>query len=149
MAAPGHSTICMRAKMNRYDLSLWDVRKRSLYGRETESVQAATLAGGFMEGTWWTPPQPRRNKAWRSCPESKSFSGISPPVAYLSRLSVGDSINYTGGQPRETQRASARFGYPVFDKMQEGRQPYFSSSTSFSLPLLISSIFLISSSVSF
>ena len=38
----------MRAKMNRYDLSLWDVGKRSLYGRETESVQAATLAGGFI-----------------------------------------------------------------------------------------------------
>jgi hypothetical protein len=34
----------MRAKMNRYDLSLWDMRKRQLYGRERESVQAATLA---------------------------------------------------------------------------------------------------------
>jgi hypothetical protein len=31
LAAPGHSTICMRTKMNRYDLSLWDVGKRSLY----------------------------------------------------------------------------------------------------------------------
>jgi hypothetical protein len=30
--------------MNRYDLSLWDMRKRQLYGRERESVQAATLA---------------------------------------------------------------------------------------------------------
>jgi hypothetical protein len=39
----------MRAKMNRYYLSLWDVGKRSLYGRKTECVQAATLAGGFME----------------------------------------------------------------------------------------------------
>jgi hypothetical protein len=41
----------MRAKMNRYDLSLWDVGKRQLYGRKIESVQAATLAGGFMEET--------------------------------------------------------------------------------------------------
>jgi hypothetical protein len=38
----------MRAKMNRYDLSLWDVGKRQLYGRKMESVQAATLAGGFI-----------------------------------------------------------------------------------------------------
>jgi hypothetical protein len=30
----------MKAKMNRYDLSLWDVRKLSLYGRATNSVQA-------------------------------------------------------------------------------------------------------------
>lgn len=30
-AAPGHSTVCMRTKMNRYDLSFWDVGKRSLY----------------------------------------------------------------------------------------------------------------------
>jgi hypothetical protein len=34
----------MRAKMNRYDLSLWDVGKRQLYGRKIESVQAATLS---------------------------------------------------------------------------------------------------------
>jgi len=27
----GHNTVCMRTKMNRYDLSLWDVGKRSLY----------------------------------------------------------------------------------------------------------------------
>jgi hypothetical protein len=32
----------MKAKRNRYDLSLWDVRKLSLYGRARESVQAAT-----------------------------------------------------------------------------------------------------------
>src|SRR5208282_4179823 len=63
----------MKAKMNRYDLSLWDVGKRSLYGRDRESVQAATLAGGFMEGTWLTPHQPRRNKTWRSCPGPKVF----------------------------------------------------------------------------
>ena len=31
LAALGHSRLCMRAKMNRYDLSLWDVGKRSLY----------------------------------------------------------------------------------------------------------------------
>jgi hypothetical protein len=41
----------MNAKMNRYDLSLWDMGKRPLYGSERESVQAATLAGGFMEKT--------------------------------------------------------------------------------------------------
>jgi hypothetical protein len=52
LAAPGHNYVWMRAKMNRYDLSLWDLGKRSLYGRKTESVQAATLAGGFMEWTW-------------------------------------------------------------------------------------------------
>jgi hypothetical protein len=33
----------MKAKRNRYDLSLWDVRKLSLYGRAAESVQGATL----------------------------------------------------------------------------------------------------------
>ncbi len=31
LAASGHSNVCMRAKMNRYDLSLWDVGKRLLY----------------------------------------------------------------------------------------------------------------------
>jgi hypothetical protein len=31
LAAPGHNTVCMRTKMNRYDLRLWDVGKRSLY----------------------------------------------------------------------------------------------------------------------
>ena len=31
MAALGHNHVCMRAKVNRYDLSLWDVGKRSLY----------------------------------------------------------------------------------------------------------------------
>src|SRR5271166_4092381 len=46
--APGHNNVWMRTKMNRYDLSLWDVGKRSLYGRETISVQAATLAGGLL-----------------------------------------------------------------------------------------------------
>lgn len=35
----------MKAKRNRYDLSLWDVRKLSLYGSASESVQAATLLG--------------------------------------------------------------------------------------------------------
>jgi len=33
----------MKAKRNRYDLSLWDVRKLSLYGRSAGCVQAATL----------------------------------------------------------------------------------------------------------
>jgi len=48
VAAPGHNNVWMRTKMNRYDLSLWDVGKRSLYGRETKSVQGATLAGGLL-----------------------------------------------------------------------------------------------------
>src|SRR5580700_4642129 len=48
MAVRGHNNVSMRAKMNCYDLSLWDVGKRSLYGRKIESVQAATLAGGFI-----------------------------------------------------------------------------------------------------
>jgi hypothetical protein len=29
-----HNSIRMNAKMNRYDLSLWDMGKRSLYGSE-------------------------------------------------------------------------------------------------------------------
>ena len=33
----------MKAKRNRYDLSLWDIRKLSLYGRAQESVQIAAL----------------------------------------------------------------------------------------------------------
>jgi hypothetical protein len=33
----------MKAKRNRYDLSLWDIRKLPLYGRAQESVQAAAL----------------------------------------------------------------------------------------------------------
>src|SRR5208337_4165295 len=73
LAALGRNNVWMKARMNRYYLSLWDVGKRSLYGRETKSVQAATLAGGFMEGTWRTPLQPRRNKTWRSCPGRKVF----------------------------------------------------------------------------
>ena len=34
----------MKAKRNRYDLSLWDVRKLSLYGSAVNGVQAATLS---------------------------------------------------------------------------------------------------------
>jgi hypothetical protein len=41
----------MKAKRNRYDLSLWDVRKLSLYGRAVESVQAATLSGSNPAGS--------------------------------------------------------------------------------------------------
>ena len=33
----------MKAKRNRYDLSLWDIRKLPLYGRAQESVQVAAL----------------------------------------------------------------------------------------------------------
>jgi hypothetical protein len=33
----------MKAKMNRYDLSLWDLGKLSLYGRATGCVQNAAL----------------------------------------------------------------------------------------------------------
>src|SRR6202035_4705522 len=47
--------------------------KTIIIRRETESVQVATLAGGFMEWTWQTPPQPRRNKTSRSCPCRKVF----------------------------------------------------------------------------
>jgi hypothetical protein len=42
LAALGHSSLCMRAKMNRYDLSLWDVGKRSLYV-EKEKASKPTL----------------------------------------------------------------------------------------------------------
>jgi hypothetical protein len=51
-AVLGHNDVRMKAKMNRYDLSLWDVGKRSLYGREEKASKSATLAGGFMEWTW-------------------------------------------------------------------------------------------------
>jgi hypothetical protein len=47
-AVLGHNNVRMKAKMNRYDLGLRDVGKRPLYGRERESVQAATLAGGLI-----------------------------------------------------------------------------------------------------
>jgi len=40
----------MKAKMNRYDLSLWDVRKLQLYGSATLSVQAATLFSAKRSG---------------------------------------------------------------------------------------------------
>jgi hypothetical protein len=35
----------MKAKKNRYDLSLFDVRKLSLYGRAIESVQVEAIFG--------------------------------------------------------------------------------------------------------
>lgn len=34
----------MKAKRNRYDLSLWDIRKLPLYGRAQECVQVAALS---------------------------------------------------------------------------------------------------------
>jgi hypothetical protein len=38
--AAGHNKVLrMKAKMNRYDLSLWDVRKLQLYGTSRNSVQ--------------------------------------------------------------------------------------------------------------
>jgi len=46
----------MKAKMNRYDLSLWDVRKLTLYGRASESVQAAQLSWPIRScfcAVWW------------------------------------------------------------------------------------------------
>src|SRR5579863_8715232 len=47
--ALGHNKVLrMKAKRNRYDLSLWDVRKLSLYGSARESVQAATLTGSNL-----------------------------------------------------------------------------------------------------
>jgi hypothetical protein len=33
----------MKAKMNRYDLSLWDLRKLSLYGRARDASKTAAL----------------------------------------------------------------------------------------------------------
>ena len=44
MAALGHSCLCMRTKMNRYDLRVWDVRKTIIIRRELESVQGANGA---------------------------------------------------------------------------------------------------------
>jgi hypothetical protein len=38
----------MKAKRNRYDLSLWDVRKRSLYGRVRETVQVEAAQFEFL-----------------------------------------------------------------------------------------------------
>src|SRR5271166_3819395 len=106
--APGHNNVWMRTKMNRYDLSLWDVGKRPLYGRETKCVQAATLAGGFMEGTWLTPLPPRRNKTRLSCPGGKVFlrshADIAEPRAQLGPI-----------QPR---RNHCRLNRPVHSGLQ-------------------------------
>ena len=43
LAALGHSNVCMRAKMNRYDLSLWDVGKRSLYVEKEKASKLPLL----------------------------------------------------------------------------------------------------------
>jgi hypothetical protein len=37
----------MKAKRNRYDLSLWDVRKLQLYGRARERVQSGSQFASF------------------------------------------------------------------------------------------------------
>jgi hypothetical protein len=69
MAALGHSYLCMRTKMNRYNLRLWDVRKRPLYVEKRK----ASKPRGVIRETWLTPPPPRRNKTLRSCPGRKVF----------------------------------------------------------------------------
>ena len=43
LAALGHSNVCMRAKMNRYDLSLWDVGKRPLYVEKEKASKLPLL----------------------------------------------------------------------------------------------------------
>ncbi len=43
LAALGHSNVCMRTKMNRYDLSLWDVGKRSLYVEKEKASKLPLL----------------------------------------------------------------------------------------------------------
>jgi hypothetical protein len=40
----------MSTKMNRYDLSLWDVRKRSLYVEKREASKLHGLKHGLIEG---------------------------------------------------------------------------------------------------
>jgi len=59
----------MKAKRNRYDLRLWDVRKLSLYGRAAESVQTEAAMRA------WAPsrdPGPARNRRGRtSCSRTR------------------------------------------------------------------------------
>jgi|GraSoi2013_100cm_1033763.scaffolds.fasta_scaffold434535_2 hypothetical protein len=50
LAAPGHSTVCMRTKMNRYDLSLWDVGKRSLYVEKWKASKLPLLPVASWDG---------------------------------------------------------------------------------------------------
>src|SRR5215831_13164493 len=86
----GHNRVLrMKAKRNRYDLSLWDVRKLQLYGRSRDSVQTGDsqeqsfgrletdsshrmelfeLRGPRALSRQFSLPQPRRNKTWPSCP---------------------------------------------------------------------------------
>ena len=47
LAAPGHNTVCMRTKMNRYDLSLWDVGKRSLYVEKWKASKLPLLPAAY------------------------------------------------------------------------------------------------------
>ena len=50
LAALGHSNVCMRAKMNRYDLSLWDVGKRSLYVEKRKASKLPLLPAVSWNG---------------------------------------------------------------------------------------------------
>jgi hypothetical protein len=50
-ATLGHSNVCMRAKMNRYDLSLWDVGKRSLYVEKEKASKPPLL----LVASWLRP----------------------------------------------------------------------------------------------
>ncbi len=47
LAASEHSTVCMRTKMNRYDLSLWDVGKRSLYVEKWKASKLPLLPAAY------------------------------------------------------------------------------------------------------
>src|SRR5260370_5638190 len=76
-SALGHNKVLrMKAKMNRYDLSLWDVRKLSLYGRALESPKLQLLAVASLGKAWLTLPQPRPNKTAPSRPCRKAFLKI-------------------------------------------------------------------------
>jgi hypothetical protein len=52
-AALGHSFLCMRTKMNRYDLSLWDVGKRSLYVEKQNASKPPRSTVALFVGLRW------------------------------------------------------------------------------------------------
>src|SRR5580704_14327585 len=87
----------MKAKRNRYDLSLWDVRKLSLYGSAQERVQAATLIGRTNLGG--TEPSVGPNSVQpgfgqTNIGQTRGSSPASPaPMAQNQRLLHGDGLD--------------------------------------------------------
>ena len=113
---------------NRYYLRLWECRKRQLYGRAVEAVQELTH---YLFMPRKTPPITRRNRLTRSCPLNN----------FLGFFRLWIRYGFTNDKS-----SLLRLPLPYHSQAEKD---YLISITSFSLALLISSIFLISSSVSF